>query len=167
MLADLQKGEYGYIARMERHLKHPVEQVWSTLTENDKLAQWFPELRVKDLREGGTMIFDMQNGTFEEMVISDCKELAVLEYEWGEDRVRFELAPDSAAECRLVFLERIKNITDHTPKDLAGWHVCLDVIEAQLDGRTLESRKQEWEKWYESYKKLTREILESGSHGPS
>lgn len=162
MLADLQKDENGFVARMERHLKHPVEQVWSMLTQNDQLAKWFPELRVKDLGQGGSMIFDMQNGVFEEMKISCYKALAVLEYEWGEDLVRFELAPESAAESKLIFLEKIKKITDHTPKDLAGWHVCLDVIEALLDGRTLKSRKQEWEKWYESYKQLTRDILDNG-----
>ncbi|MDF2652755.1 MAG: hypothetical protein K0Q73_8560, partial [Paenibacillus sp.] len=38
MLADLRQAETGYIARYERHFKHSVEQVWSYLTENDKLA---------------------------------------------------------------------------------------------------------------------------------
>jgi len=160
MLADLQKDVNGYVARMERHFKHPAEQVWSMLTKNDQLAQWFPELRVRDLREGGVMAFDMQDGTFEEMEISEYEALSVLEYEWGEDRVRFEMVQESDSACRLIFLEKITKITDHTPKDLAGWHVCLEVIAALLDGRTLESRKSEWEKWYEAYKKLTREVFE-------
>lgn len=52
----------GYTARFERRLKHPVEKVWASLTENDKLKKWFPELRIDDLREGGVVKFDMQNG---------------------------------------------------------------------------------------------------------
>ena len=53
---------------------------------------------------------------------------------WGEDRVRFEYP--EAEGCRLVLIETITKITDHTPKDIAGWDVCLDAIEALLDGRT-------------------------------
>ncbi len=150
MLAVLKKVEQGYIARFERRLTHSDEKVWAFLTENEKLAQWFAELRVDDLREGGVIKFDMHDGTFEEMTITELKMYSVLEYTWGEDSVRFELYPDPEG-CLLVLNERINRLTDHTPRDLAGWHVCLDVIQGLLDGRTLESRKDEWNKWYEKY----------------
>lgn len=39
MLAALEKKQNDYIARFERHLKYPLEQVWSMLTENDKLSK--------------------------------------------------------------------------------------------------------------------------------
>ncbi|BBI33297.1 hypothetical protein KCTCHS21_26960 [Cohnella abietis] len=55
MLADLQQIDNGYIAHFQRHLKHSVEEVWSSLTDNDRLAKWFSELRVDDLREGGVI----------------------------------------------------------------------------------------------------------------
>ncbi|MBD2870358.1 SRPBCC family protein [Paenibacillus arenilitoris] len=150
MLAVLKQTKDGYVARFERHLKHPVEKVWSSLTENDKLKKWFSELQVDDLREGGIIKFDMQDGTFEELEIIELKMHAVLEYTWGEDQVRFELYPESDG-CRLVLIEKINRMTDHTPRDLAGWHVCLDVIEVLLDDRTIDSRKNEWEKWYKEY----------------
>lgn len=153
MLASVQQVDNGYIARFERHLKHSVEEVWSYLTENDQLAKWFPELRVDDHREGGTIKFNMQDGTFLEMEIIELKAYSVLEYTWAEDFVRFELYPESEG-CRLVLIEKINKITAHTPKDLAGWHVCLDVIAALLDGSVLESRKTEWEIWYEKYTQL-------------
>jgi uncharacterized protein YndB with AHSA1/START domain len=150
MLAVVQQDEFGTTVRFERNLKHSVEKVWSYLTDNDKLTQWFSELKVEDLRQGGRMTFDMQDGTFEEFEITDYRELSVLEYTWGEDRVHFELHPE-AEGCRLVLIETITNITDHTPKDIAGWDVCLDVIEALLQGRTLESRKDAWSEKYEQY----------------
>ncbi|WP_349305779.1 hypothetical protein [Bacillus sp. FJAT-49711] len=53
MLAKLQKTEHGYLAQFDHFLNHRVENVWSMLTDNDKLSQWFSELRVKDLHEGG------------------------------------------------------------------------------------------------------------------
>lgn len=153
MLAVIKQVPNGYTARFERYLKHSVEKVWASLTENDKLAKWFSELRVYDLREGGTIKFDMGDGTFEELAIIELQMNSVLEYTWGEDRVRFELYPKSEG-CRLVLIETINKITDHTPKDLAGWHVCLDVIDALLDGKTFESRKDVWKGWYEKYIQL-------------
>ncbi|UUZ81910.1 SRPBCC family protein [Paenibacillus sp. P26] len=156
MLAVVQKVEGGYVARFDRHLKHSVEKVWSWLTENDKLGKWFAESRVEDLREGGVIKFDMQDGTFEEMQIIELKMHSVLEYTWGKDRVRFELYPEEGG-CHLVLIEKIREITDHTPKDLAGWHVCLDVISALLDGRTLD-RKDEWRAQYEKYVQRIGEV---------
>jgi uncharacterized protein YndB with AHSA1/START domain len=152
--------ENGHIARFERRLKHSVEKVWSSLTENEELSKWFSELRIDDLREGGIIKFDMQDGSLEEMKILELKINSVLEYTWGEDIVRFELYPE-AGGCRLVLIEKIKTITNHTPKDLAGWHVCLDVINALLDGRTIEFREEEWKKWYEEYVGVIAKVSEN------
>ncbi|MEF2966622.1 SRPBCC family protein [Paenibacillus sp. M1] len=150
MLAVLKQAGNGYVARFERHFAHAVEEVWSWLTVNEKLEQWFPELEVDDLRKGGVIKFNMQDGTFEELMIIYMEINSVLEYTWGEDTVRFELYPESDG-CRLVLIEKIHQITNHTPKDLAGWHVCLDVIKSLLGELTMDSRKKEWEKWYEEY----------------
>jgi uncharacterized protein YndB with AHSA1/START domain len=156
MLANIEKTEIGYLARFERDYKHSVQEVWSWLTENEKLAKWFPELRVDELKAGGFYKFDMQDGTFEELEIVDYKELSVLEFMWsGKDTVRFELF-DEPNGCRLILKEKLEVITDHTPKDLAGWHVCLDVIEALMDGKTFESRKEVWKEWYEKYLQLVK-----------
>lgn len=156
MLANLQKGEHGYIARFERYEKHSVEKVWSMLTENEKLATWFSELRIDELRKGGIIKFDMQDGTFEELTITDFKLNSVLEFTWDKDLVRFELYPEQDG-CKLVLIEKIETITDHTPRDLAGWHVCLDVIQALLDGRKIE-REEEWKQWYEKYAVAIKEV---------
>ena len=157
MLADIQKADEGFTARFDRHLKHSVESVWAYLTENEKLAKWFSELSVDDLREGGSIKFDMQDGTFEEMMITALDTCSVLEYTWGEDVVRFELYPE-AEGCLLVLKEYITKLTSHTPRDLAGWHVCLDVIAALLDEREIPSRQEEWKKWYEQYVKAVETI---------
>lgn len=150
MIATLNQVEGGYTATFKRYFLHPVDQVWAMLTENEKLKQWFSELSVNGLREGGIIKFDMQDGTFEEMEILELELKSILEFTWDKDVVRFELYPENEG-CRLVFIEKINSITDHTPKDLAGWHVCLDVIQALLDGETIESRKAEWEKWHPKY----------------
>ncbi|MNJ63403.1 hypothetical protein D3C77_593010 [compost metagenome] len=99
----------------------------------------------------------MQDGTFEELEITELKLYSILEYTWGEDLVRFELEPEPGG-CRLLLIEKLQQITDHTPKDLAGWHVCLDVIQKLMDGAAMEPREQEWKGWYEKYVQLMKEL---------
>ncbi|SEN52793.1 SRPBCC family protein [Paenibacillus sp. OV219] len=154
MLAVVKQAGDGYTARFERMFDHSVQQVWAYLTDNDILPTWFSELRVGELREGGGMKFHMPDGgDVLDMPILEMKPQSVLEYTWGEDIVRFELCPE-ATGCKLVLLEKLNKLTDHTPKDLAGWHVCLDVIGALMDGRTIESRKEQWKQWFERYQEV-------------
>jgi uncharacterized protein YndB with AHSA1/START domain len=157
MIADIKKVESGYIARFIRYLKHPVEKVWSMLTENKQLQKWFAELRVDDLREGGLIKFDMGDGTYEEMKILELKTNSSLEYTWGKDIVRFELHQE-AEGCLLVLDEKICELTNHTRKDLAGWHVCLDVIEHLLNRSEIGSREEAWNNLYGKYKKAVEQV---------
>ena len=152
MIATIQKENDNYTARYERQFQYSVETVWGMLTDNKKLKQWFNELEIVDLHKGGLIKFDMQDGTFIDMKILDYEPLKTLAFEWGADIARFELSPISDG-CELVFLETISAITEHTPRDLAGWHVCLDVIQALLDGDSIK-REDEWKVWYEKYKEL-------------
>ncbi|WP_379136397.1 SRPBCC family protein [Paenibacillus sp. sgz500958] len=157
MIAEIHATEEGYAARFERRYRHSIEEVWAYLTDNDKLPLWFPELQVQELRIGGVISFDMSNGIFEQMTITDLQALSVLEYTWAEDRVRFELVADSEG-CLLVLTETLHTITPHTPRDLAGWHVCLDVIGELLDGRTPKARKEQWNQWFEKYRTVVQNL---------
>ncbi|MDR6552450.1 SRPBCC family protein [Paenibacillus qinlingensis] len=159
MIADLQPVQGGYVARYERHWPHDVKAVWSWLTENDKLTQWFPELEVEELRVGSVIHFHMPDETSIPMEILELTTHRVLAFTWDEDRVRFELQAEPDGGCLFVFSEFLHRITEHTPRDLAGWHVCLDVIEALLEGRTVTSRKEMWNAWYGEYKQLTDAVL--------
>jgi uncharacterized protein YndB with AHSA1/START domain len=153
MLAVIEKVEGGHIARYDRPLKHSVEKVWAAITQNDKLGKWMPNLQVVDLRNGGTIKFNMNDGTGStfDIKIRDYKENEVLEYEWGDGWVRFELYPKPEG-CLLVLKEFISTINDHTSKDLAGWHVCLDIMLDLLNGHYYsEFPKENWEKWYQKY----------------
>ena len=156
MIATIQKENGNYIARYERQFQQSVEAVWAMLTDNEKLKLWFDELEIVDLRVDGLIQFDMQDGSFEDMKILDYVPLKTLAFEWGEDFVRFELSPMSDG-CQLIFIETISTITDHTPKDLAGWHVCLDVIQALLDKDSI-TREDEWKVWFEKYKELLNNL---------
>ncbi|RNF39470.1 SRPBCC domain-containing protein [Planococcus salinus] len=152
MRAEIVRKGPGFKATFKRELKHDVKAVWDMLTKNDKLQQWFSELKVEKLGKDGLIVFDMGDGTVENMAITDYREGQVMAFEWGEDDVRFELTPkNGSTELRLI--ETINKLTPHTPKDLAGWHVCLDTIEAVLENEEFR-REEEWNEWYPEYKRL-------------
>lgn len=156
-LAVIEKAERGFNVQFERRMKHSASKVWSMLTENEQLAKWFPELSVDNLWDGGSMKFAMQDGTYKEMEITELREQSVLEYTWGDDLVRFELYPMPEGS-HLVLIEKVTTLTSHTPRDLAGWDVCLDVIEALLDGRTIDSRMDIWSIKYEQYQEVLSKL---------
>ncbi|MGG0187873.1 SRPBCC family protein [Bacillus rhizoplanae] len=159
MLAVVEKFEDGYVATYNRPLHHSVEKVWATLTENGKLEKWMPNLQVVDFRKGGIIKFNMNDGTGKSIDISiiDFRELEYLQYEWGEGWVRFELFPKDDG-CLLVLKEYIPTLSDHTSKDLAGWHVCLDMFSTLLDGQYMDFPKGEWEKWHEKYVRIIQQL---------
>ncbi|GAB2567732.1 SRPBCC family protein [Gracilibacillus alcaliphilus] len=152
MLAVLEKTKESYTAVYQRPLAASVQAVWSVLTENDQLQHWMPNLEVADLRKGGTIKFHMNDGTGEafDIAILDFKEFVYLQFEWGEGSVRFELTPQ-AEGCLLRLTEYLPFLNDHTPKDLAGWHVCLDMFQSVLKGEHMDFPEKEWAIWYEKY----------------
>lgn len=156
LIAEIQRIDDGYLASFERQLDHTAEEVWAMLTDNAQLEKWFQELRVGDLQEGGFMQFDVPDVINEELEILELKRFSVLEFDWFGDTVRFELHPKKDG-CLLILKETLNSITEQTKKDLAGWHVCLDVIQALLDGGTIQ-REEEWKKWYEKYAVVIDEL---------
>lgn len=158
MIATIDKSENVPVAVYERQINYPVDEVWSYLTENEKLQLWFPELEIGDLENDGRIHFDLQDGTYETMDILEVNRERVFAFTWDKNSVRFELEANSFG-CRLVLKEYLNEVTDHTAKDLAGWHICLDVIEALLDGTTIRNRRGRWNKWYPKYQELKEAML--------
>lgn len=159
MMADIKKVDEGYRASMTLTLASSPENVWNMFMDNEKLKEWFDELTMYDPREGGTIRFDMGNGSFEDLKIYEFEEPSVLAFDWFGDRVKFQITPDQA-NTLLTFTEEFQSITDQTAKDLAGWHVCLLVIEGLLDGPIVEERMNEWHPLYEKYKEQLNALSE-------
>ena len=72
------------------------------------------------------------DGSFINIDIIECQQNSVLEFTWDKDRVRFEIHKEENGTL-LLLKEYIHELTDHTPKDIAGWHICLD-LSAVLEG---------------------------------
>ncbi|EJP98167.1 SRPBCC family protein [Bacillus cereus] len=157
MLAEIEKQTDGYIVKFERQFSYTIEEVWSVLTENSKLKKWMSNLQIENLKTGGIIKFDMMDGSFLNIDILECQLNSVLEFTWDKDRVRFEIHKEENGSL-LLLKEYIHELTDHTPKDIAGWHICLDLFSSVLEEEEKGFSKNEWQQWFEKYKDKIQEV---------
>ena len=157
MAASIQKMDDQVIVEFERDFPVEIDLVWRMLAENQYLQKWIADLEIETLEEGGKILFDMKDGTFEEMTITSLSVPNVLEYTWGSDLVRFDLSP-SKTGTHLIFKEIISKVTHHTPKDITGWHICLDVIDAILSNEELPDPQYKYNELYPMYEEKFDEL---------
>jgi uncharacterized protein YndB with AHSA1/START domain len=121
-----------------RELKHPPETVWAALTRAEQLAAWAPFTADRDLDRPGDATLTMIDGDGAEPMpatVTMVEPPWLLEYTWGEDRLRWQLevVDPGDAGTRLTLRHTLTD-REWLPKVAAGWHMCLDVAARLLDG---------------------------------
>lgn len=117
--------------RFTRRLRHAPDKVWRALTEPEHLQAWFPQRIVGEWAVGAPLKFVSEFGDFEGKVLA-YEPPSVLEFLWGTDAIRFEVAPDGDGS-RITLLDTFEEL-GKAARDAAGWHACLDQLEHELDG---------------------------------
>jgi uncharacterized protein YndB with AHSA1/START domain len=129
--------------RFVRQIGHSPEHVWRALTEAQHQAAWLPARMEGERRAGAPLRFVFEEAPEHEspgeMLTWDPPRL--LEYSWEGELLRFELR-EAGAGCELTFVTRFSEM-GKAARDAAGWHVCLDQLVDELDGRSLSSRSEE------------------------
>jgi uncharacterized protein YndB with AHSA1/START domain len=120
--------------RFTRRLEHPPARVWAAVTEPEHLLAWFPTTIECERAAGAPLRFAFPKGQAEpfggEMLAFEPPHL--MELLWGEDVVRIELvAVDGGTE--LTLLDTLGR-AGKAARDAAGWHTCLDALQAHLAG---------------------------------
>lgn len=133
----LEQNEAGrYRLRFVRVLAHPIDRVWAAVSEPEQLAHWFPTTIEGERRAGALLRFSFPGGEAEpfsgEMLAYDPP--ALMELAWGPDVVRLELR-EIGAGTELTLLDTLEE-RGKAARDGAGWHTCLDRLEAALRGET-------------------------------
>ena len=135
--------------RYTRHLKHAPDKVWRALTEPEHLQAWFPQKIVGGWAVGATLKFVSDNGDFEGKVLA-YEPPAVVEFLWGTDTIRFEVAPDGNGS-RLTLLDTFDE-QGKAARDAAGWHACLDLLEQELDvSKPSWTASERWQQVHNTY----------------
>jgi uncharacterized protein YndB with AHSA1/START domain len=135
-LEDVSRDDWTLI--FVRQLRQAPAVVWTALTQPDELDQWAPFTAARPLDSPGETVLTLVDGpdrTEIAATVVRAEAPALLEYTWGDDRLRWELEP-SGEGTRLTLR--------HTPARpgtdamvAAGWHLCLDVLRHLLDGEPI------------------------------
>jgi uncharacterized protein YndB with AHSA1/START domain len=147
-------GTGPFVVYFELLLAAPADEVWQALTEADGLNRWFPQDVQVDLEPGGKMRFSYpkgqpdENGAFFEGRVLEVGHERAFAFDWGTDVLRCELRP-SRDGCLLIFTDTFAEL-GKAARDAAGWHVCLEALEAYLD-ETAPPPAGRWEQVYPGY----------------
>jgi uncharacterized protein YndB with AHSA1/START domain len=145
--------------RFERTYRHPVDAVWSAISDPAALQQWFPTtVEWDELTPGAPIRFRFAEPDYPDMTgeVSEVRAPTRLAFTWGADELLFELAPaESGAACRLAFTV-ILDAAEKAARDGAGWEACLDALGRVAGGehpqRPLPT--DDWRDYYEAYQRL-------------
>lgn len=131
-------GDGRFRLRFTRGLAHPVQKVWTFVTEAEHLKHWFPATIRGEFVVGAPLRFEFgpdddapTGGT-----VLAVEPLKAPEFTWEDapnvDVIRIELEPTEDG-CVLTFLSTIDAV-GRAARDGAGWHVCLEALRRRLDG---------------------------------
>ncbi|EUJ51745.1 SRPBCC domain-containing protein [Paenilisteria rocourtiae] len=141
------------IMTFDLELNSEISKVWDLIATTKGFAQWFPELSIGEPGVDGLILFDFGNGEYEEMTITVYEPQSILEYTWDKNMVRFELVGQDN-KIKLRFTEEINEKTTHTPRDISGWHMCLEKIQGILEGKEVSFTEDEFLALFDEYQAL-------------
>jgi uncharacterized protein YndB with AHSA1/START domain len=135
--AEVRKQDDQWTLVLVRELRHPPEKVWKALTDPASLRQWAPFDVSRSLGATGP-VSPTTVGTPKARVcesqVTRAEEPRLLEYQWGDKPIRWELEPFNGG-TRLTLWHEIDR--SFISMGAAGWHICLDVLERLLAGDPL------------------------------
>lgn len=114
---------------LEVDLSGTGAQIWEHLTDPELLATWSPIVPERSLTEPGPVL--SRETPEADPVAVDVLATAgehALTHRWGDDLLEWLID-----EARLTLLMKLA-APQHAPTHLAGWQVCLGVLDARLEG---------------------------------
>ncbi|HFI0306740.1 TPA: ATPase [Streptococcus suis] len=122
-----------------------LTETWDLLATDAGFAKWFPELHI----EGQKLVFEMEDFR-EEMDLLAYREPHEIVYTWDTARVGFILTEQEGGS-HIAFEEIIPkdfgNEFAMAEKDMTGWLVQHECIQALLEGAEVPEQKSLQEKW--------------------
>src|SRR5271156_3985953 len=126
-----------------RKLAHPREKVWRGVTGPGPPAGWDPPGDGGERKAGAPLRFVSSSGDgFDgRMLVFDPP--SVMEFTWGTDLLRIELAPDGPGT--VLTLTDTFDALGKAARDAAGWHECLERLAGDLGGTPLPALGEPWQ----------------------
>jgi uncharacterized protein YndB with AHSA1/START domain len=144
-----------YEIRFERRLDHPPAKVWAAIVGSGAMSRWFDETHMPDpLSVGATIRFvHKQAGMESQGEITALDPPRLIEWLWvggfgPAARIRWEIEPDGSGS-RLIMRQQVAD-PPVAARSMAGWHKCLDRMQAILDGGEETPDSEPWLRLFEA-----------------
>jgi uncharacterized protein YndB with AHSA1/START domain len=157
--AEIRKDGENWTLILVRELRHPPAKVWQALTDPTHLREWAPFDADGSLGSVGTVKLTTVGApkpTVTETRVTRADAPKLLEYNWGDKDLRWELEPLDTG-TRLTLWHNIER--PYISMGAAGWHICFDVLDRLLAGDPLgrivagEAMKFDWPRLNTEYAK--------------
>jgi uncharacterized protein YndB with AHSA1/START domain len=159
----LLKTEDGWEIRFERRLNHSPRKVWDAIVGPGQMSLWFDRTEFPDpIAVGGVIQFFHDTVNLRSQGrITALEPPVLIEWLWSSDftpdqLMSWRIQPEGEGS-RLIVRQRIVD-ESLIGRTAAGWHVCLDRMQAILDGRPADEHMARWPELFDRYKSvLTRQ----------
>lgn len=148
-LGEVTREGESVVLTYDRSLAHPQDKVWRALTESEHLHHWFPADIVGERRAGASIVLPFwpeasgnaeseSEGSaeahfFGEILTWDPPHR--FEFTWDTERIAFDLSPTDDGTRLVTTVHVFVPAERGWPSNAAGYHACLDALEACLEGR--------------------------------
>ncbi|MFL5322581.1 MAG: SRPBCC family protein [Myxococcaceae bacterium] len=158
--AEVRKEGEQWTLVLVRDLAHPPAKVWKAITEPEHLHEWAPFDSDRSLSSVGTAKLTTVGAPtpmVSETKVKRAENAKVLEFNWGDQNMRWELEPRSGGGTRLTLWHSINR--NFISMGAAGWHICFDVLERLLADQPIgrivggEAMKFQWKRLNDEYAK--------------
>ena len=136
--AEVRKDGEKWTLVLVRDLAHPPAKVWKALTDPEHIREWAPFDSDRNLGSVGAAKLTTVGAPklhVTETRVTRADANRVLEFNWGGQDIRWELAPLPNGGTRLTLWHNINR--GFIAMGAAGWHICFDVLERHLEGRPI------------------------------
>ncbi len=148
--------------------KASIEKVWSYLTVNKKLDQWFPGLSYEDQVAPGHYlhVIGKDGQVLERNLITDVTPSSYLAFMWGVygSSLAFTLRELGPEMTEISLTQWVYDLNDQVAVDLAVWHVALQDLGAVLEGGKSFDRQKEIQKVLPEVQNLLKEAKVGQDH---
>lgn len=127
-----------WLLTVVRELPASPEDIWVQLTQPDCLVHWSPCVPDRPLvTPGPATVRENPDDEPSDAEVLVAQEPVELIHRWGDAILGWSLEAGDEASSTLT-LEQAFDDESFGPDGAAGWHVCLDVLDARLQGRDLD-----------------------------
>lgn len=138
-LGKISKENDGFKVVFERILQHPIEKVWSAITNPEELKYWFTDIDW-ELQPGGKIVFQYcdkdKSQSFGQIISVEAPNKLV--WTWETELAVWELSAINDQSTRLVFT--YSKIEESLALNVAsGFHDLLNLLEERLAGSNVVS----------------------------